>query len=160
MVELELTRTAQDRRTYALPGVGTVTVRGIFSSGATIVAGGRRWEVTREHFWSGALRLVADGQQAGRFRPSALRRSGAIEWGTRMFELRAASVWRERYALVDGKEELAVLSSRGWGKQPVSVLVRDLAAVDGPLLLFAAYVVPRLADDGTSAAVAATTAAG
>jgi hypothetical protein len=73
--------------------------------------------------------------------------------------MRPASAWRERYALVDGDEEIAVLDGRGWGRRPVKVTVPDLARVDAGLLLFATFVVRGLAEDTSTAAAAATTGA-
>jgi hypothetical protein len=32
-----------------------------------------------------------------------------------------ASSWRERYALVDGEREVAVLDGKGWGSRPVTI---------------------------------------
>jgi hypothetical protein len=160
MTELELTRTREDRRLYALEGVGTLRLRGWGARSATAAAQGRSWELSAR----GLLRrsIVATdvvGRRAGDFEPARLRRGGALNWGVRELAMRPASAWRERYALVDGDEELAVFDGRGWGSRPVKVTVADLARVDAGLLLFAAFVVRGLAEDTSTAAAAATTGA-
>ncbi len=73
-----------------------------------------------------------------------------MRWGDRELALRAASNWRERYALADGDRELATFDGKGWGKRPVKVTVEE--DVDPGLLLFAAYVVRQLAEDAASVA--------
>ena len=47
MKELELTRTAHDRRLYTLEGVGTIRLEGMFSNSATAHAGDETWRITR-----------------------------------------------------------------------------------------------------------------
>ena len=78
--------------------------------------------------------------------------------GDRELQITPASRWKERYALKDGERELAVLEGRSWGKRPVRVAVDDPSAVDPLLLLFAAFVARRLAEDAASAATSASTA--
>ena len=77
-----------------------------------------------------------------------------MRWSGRELALRPSSAWRERYALVDGDEELALLDAKSWGRRPVKIATAD-GAVEPGLLLFAAFVARGLAED-TSAAVAAT----
>ena len=77
-----------------------------------------------------------------------MRRGGAFRWGAEYFELRSASSWRERYALVAGDRELAVLEGKGWGRRPVKVSVGD-EGIEPGLLLFAALVVRGLAEDAS-----------
>jgi len=75
------------------------------------------------------------------------------------FELRPASWWKERYALVDGDRELAILDGKGWGKRPVRrITVERLDVVEPGLLLFAAFVVRGLAEDASAATSGAATA--
>ena len=83
---------------------------------------------------------------------------GALQWGGRDFELRPASWWKERYALVDGDRELAVLDGKGWGKRPVRITVERQDLVEPGLLLFAAFVVRGLAEDASAATSGAATA--
>ena len=101
----------------------------------------------------------ATGAVVGSFDPRTLRRGGALAWRGREFELRPASAWRERYALADGERELAVLDGKSWGRRPVEVTIDDPNAVDPGLLLFAAFVVRRLAEDAAAAANSGSSAA-
>jgi hypothetical protein len=98
------------------------------------------------------------GELAGAFRGGpGLRRGGTLRWEGREYALRAASAWRERYALADGDRELAVFDGKSWGKRPVTVRVEAPAAIDSGLLLFTAFVVRGLAEDASaSASVVAT----
>jgi hypothetical protein len=161
MPDLVLTRVSGDRRRYAIEGVGTLQLTGWFARDATAEAGGREWRFSRR----GLLRARIDatdgvGGRAGEFVAEGLRRGGAVRWGERELSLRPASAWRERYALAEGERELALLDAKGWGKRPVRITVADMAAVEPPLLLFAAFVVHGLAEDASGAATAgATTAA-
>lgn len=72
-------------------------------------------------------------------------------WGSRAARVEAM---RERYALADGEHELAVFEGKGWGRRPVKVTADDPAALDPGLLLFAAFLVRRLAEDAGAAAAA------
>jgi hypothetical protein len=73
--------------------------------------------------------------------------------------LRPASNWRERYALVDGDRELALVDGKGWGRRPVSVTLGEADRVEPGLLLFTAFIVRGLAEDASSAAGAGASAA-
>jgi hypothetical protein len=159
--ELELTRTRDDRKVYALEGVGTLRLSGWLRRSATAQAGDRSWEIARR----GVLRPATEatdeaGAVAGTFRGRGVRRGGTLAWEGRELTLRPASAWRERYALAEGERELAVFDGKGWGKRPVAVRVDDPAAIDAGLLLFTAFVVRGLAEDaGATGAGAATTSA-
>jgi hypothetical protein len=140
--------------------VGTLRFQGWWSRSATAEAGGRSWAIARRGlFGRAAAATDSAGGEAGEFHPNAVRRGGELSWAGRPLALRPASIWRERYALADGDRELAVFDGKGWGGRPVKVTVDDLAALDPGLLLFAAYVVRGLADDGSAGAGVATTAA-
>jgi hypothetical protein len=153
MGELELTRSAEDRRLYTLADVGTVRVKGWASRGASAEAPGRSWEFARRGVWRQAVEATdAAGTPVGRFSARGMRRGGTLRWFDRELTLRPASRWRERYALADGDRELAVIEGKGWGRRPVKVAIDDLAAVDPGLLLFAAFVVRGLAEDASAAA--------
>jgi hypothetical protein len=148
MPDLELARTPDDHRVYALDGVGTLRVGGLWSRGATAAAADRSWQIDRTGFWKRGLQASdAAGSVVGEFKPSGMRRGGPLRWGERELALRPASAWRERYALADGERELALLDGKGWGKRPVKITVQDPAAVEPGLLLFAAFVVRGLAED-------------
>jgi hypothetical protein len=79
-----------------------------------------------------------------------------VHWKQRALELRPASRWRERYALAEGDQELALLDGKSWGKRPVAVSVEDPTLEPG-LLLFTAFVVRGLAEDADAAAATAST---
>lgn len=161
VADLELTRSPDDRRLYSLDGVGTVRLEGFTSRTATARTGASRWEFAPRSLWRRPVVATDEvGAEVGEFEPNSLRRGGALRWGGRSLVLRAASSWRERYALVDGEHEIALLDGKSWGRTPVRVTVDDTQAVEPGLLLFAAFVVRRLADDaGAAAAAASTTAA-
>jgi hypothetical protein len=158
MIDLELTRKPGERRVYVLNGVGTLRLQGVASQRATAEADGESWRFGRRRFWSRATEATdASGAVVGEFEPRTVRRGGVVRWAGRELALRPSSSWRERYVLVDGDRELAILDGKSWGERPVKVSVQDLAAVEPELLLFAAFVVRRLADD--AAAVAGTAGA-
>ncbi len=160
MADLELTRTAGDRRAYVLEGVGSLRLEGLFARTATAEAEGTSWRFARIGFWRRNLVATdALGTVVGEFEPRGLHRGGTVRWAGRELTLRPASSWRERYALADGDLELAVLDGKGWGSRPVSVTVDDSRAVEAGLLLFAAFVVRGLAEDAQGAAGAGASAA-
>jgi hypothetical protein len=163
MPELELTRTPDDRRLYALEGVGTLRLEGFGSRAATAEADGRSWRLAHRRWWQRDLQATdAMGIVVGEFEPRTIRRGGVVRWAGQELSLRPASAWRERYALAEGDRELALLDGKGWGRRPVKVSIEDPAEVDPGLLLFATFVVRGLADDAGAAAgasVATSTAA-
>jgi hypothetical protein len=162
MRDLELTRTQDDRRLYALEGVGTLRVQGLFSRTAIAEADGMDWRMARLGFWQRRSEAVdPNGNVVGEFKPRDLRRGGTLRWGGREFTLHPASSWRERYALADGDRELAILDGKSWGRRPVKITVDDPRALEPGLLLFAVFVVRGLAEDAdnATAAAASTTSA-
>jgi len=159
MAELELARSRDDRRRYEVDGDGSLRLRGLTARGATAEAGAASWTFDRRRLWKRAIEASdATGVVVGSFDPRGLRRGGTLQWGGRDFELRPASWWKERYALVDGDRELAVLDGKGWGKRPVRITVERLDVVEPGLLLFAAFVVRGLAEDASAATSGAATA--
>ncbi|HEV7804864.1 MAG TPA: hypothetical protein VGO81_07880 [Solirubrobacteraceae bacterium] len=156
MAELELTRTAEDRRLFALEGVGTLRLEGWGSPRATAETGVRSWHFARRGYWRRGIDATdAFGGMAGTFEPARKRRGGALHWVDDDLVLRPASMWRERYALADGDRELVVLDSKDWGKRPLRVTVEDLDEIDPGLLLFATFVVRGLTVETGAAAAAA-----
>jgi hypothetical protein len=101
----------------------------------------------------------AGGAVVGSFDPRALRRGGSLRLGDRDLELRPASAWKERYALVEQNVELAVLDGKSWGKRPVKITVNEPGLVEPGLMLFAAFSVHQLADDASATAGGAAAAA-
>lgn len=159
MSDLELTRAKDDRRLYALEGVGTLRLEGLVASTATAEARGRSWRFARRLFRRFVDATDPSGTVVGEFSPRSLRRGGSIVWRGRDYELRPAAAFRERYALVDGERELALYEGKSWGRRPVRVTVADGASIDPGLLLFTAYVVRGLASDASAAAGAASSTA-
>ncbi len=140
--------------------MGALRLGGIFSRGATARAGGASWSFVRRGLWDRTIEARdAAGAEVGSFGPRAIRRGGTLRWGGREFELRPVSSWKERYALLDGGRELARLDGKGWGKRPVAVSIDEPGAVEPGLLLFAVYLVRRLAEDANTAAGAGSTGA-
>jgi hypothetical protein len=160
MAELELTRTAEDRRLFALDGVGTLRLEGWGSPRATADTGARSWHFARRGLWRRTIDATDSfGGMAGTFEPERKRRGGTLHWIDDELVLRPASMWRERYALAAGDHELVVLDGKDWGKRPVRVTVEDLDEIDPGLLLFATFVVRGLVVDAGAAAAAAAAAA-
>jgi hypothetical protein len=157
MVDLELTRAPGDRRLYQLEGVGSLRLQGFLSRTAIAEANERSWRLASSGLWGRRIEATdAAGAVAGVFEPRSIRRGGDLRWDGRELALRPASSWRERYALADDDRELALLDGKGWGRRPVKISVDDPDAVDAGLLLFAAFIVRRLADDPGANAGAAT----
>jgi hypothetical protein len=98
------------------------------------------------------------GAVVGEFAPRDIRRGGTLRWNGLELTLRPVSTLRERYALRYGAHDLAELDGKSWGKRPVKITLPDPDSVEPGLLLFAAFVVHRLAVNADSSA-AATTAA-
>ena len=160
MIDLELTRSPEDRRLYTLAGIGTLRLEGWASRRATAQAGSDRWRIARRGFWQRVIEADdAAGTAVGSYEPRTLHRGGTVRWDDREYALRPASMWRERYALASGDREVAILDGKGWGKRPVRVTVEDPAELEPGLLLFAAFVVRSLAEDAGAAAGAGAAAA-
>jgi hypothetical protein len=157
MTELELTRTPEDRRAYALDGVGTLRLEGVFSRTATAEAAGQSWRFAHRGLWQRAMEATdAAGTAVGEFAPRSIRRGGALSWRGREYTLQPVSSFRERYVLSDGERDLALIHGKSWGKRPVKVTLGDPDAVDPALLLFAVFVVRQLASDADSSAGSST----
>jgi hypothetical protein len=92
MADLELKRTAEDRRRYAVEGVGTLRLEGLGGRMASAEAGGDSWHITRRGFWRRVFQAT-DGADTvvGVFEPRGLRRGGAVRCAGRELALRWAS---------------------------------------------------------------------
>jgi hypothetical protein len=160
MAELELARSPDDRRLYEISGVGTLRFSGLFSRRATAEAGATTWYLDRRGLWQTVIEASdATGTIVGAFAPRTLRRGGSLCWGDCDFDLRPASLWKERYALGDDDREFVLLDAKAWGKRPVKITIDEHGLVDPGLLLFAAFAVRQLADDASAAAGGASAAA-
>ncbi|MDP1848606.1 MAG: hypothetical protein Q8K79_12505 [Solirubrobacteraceae bacterium] len=152
MTEYALTRSSGDRRRYELAGFGTLRLGGWASRWATAEAGDQRWGFARRGIFRSVIQATDPaGSVVGRFQGRSLKRGGVLNWNGHEYVLKPDSMWRERYALLDGDRRLALLEGKGWGKRPVRVDVDD-TTIDAGLLLFAAFVVRALAEDASSAA--------
>ena len=161
VADLELTRSQGDRRRYDLARVGTLRLQGLFSRAAVAEADGNRWRFTASGVFQPRVTATdaSTGVAVGEFQARTFRRGGALRWAERDLVLRPASAWRERYALAEGRSELALFDGAGWGRRPVKFTVDDPGALDPGLLLFTAFVVRRLAADAGSSAAATTSSA-
>jgi len=161
MPDLELTRAQGERHLYVLHGVGKLRLGGLAARTAIAEAGERSWRIERRRLRERGIQATdAAGTPVGVFEQGGMRRGGTLRWDRRELTLRPSSRWRERYMLVDGDRELAVLDGRGWGKRPVKMTVEQPAAIEPGLLLFAAFVVRRLAAGAAAAAGVAASAVG
>jgi hypothetical protein len=152
MTELELTRTPEDRRLYALKGFGTLRLAGFWARAAVAASGSRTWQLAGTGFWRRTIHATDEsGTVVGIFEPRTLKRGGTLRWGDREYVLQPSSAWRERYVLADDEHELALLDGKGWGKRPVRITLTD-PDIEPGMLLFATFVVRGLAEDASSAA--------
>lgn len=160
MTELELTRVPTDRRLYSLEGIGTVRLGGLFASSGTGEADGSRWRFASRGFWGRAMEATdAAGVVVGEFEPRNIRRGGALRWGDGELTVHPVSALRERYVLSEGDRDLVLLDGKGWGRRPVKITLADPSEIEPGLLLFAAFVVHRLAVNASSAAGGGSVAA-
>jgi hypothetical protein len=150
MIDLQLTRSAGDRRLYALGDLGTLRLEGLMKRSATAEAGERRWLLARSGVFKTAIVATdAAGTVAGEFGARTFKRGGALTWNGRELTLEPDSFWKQRYALLDGDRTLATIEGRTWGRRPIDIAADD--ELDPGLLLFASYVVRCLAEDAQSA---------
>ena len=97
MTDLELTRSANDRRVYILDGVGTLRLEGLFSRTATAEAAGQSWRFAQNGLWKRSADATDEtGSTVGQFEPRGLRRGGTVRWAGRALTLQPASAWRDR----------------------------------------------------------------
>ena len=131
--------------------VSAPCARGPASRSATAEAGGRRWRIGGTALWRRVIQATDEtGTEVGEFEPGNFGAAGRCV-GSAAAALRPASDWRERYTLAEDDRELALFDGKGWGRRPVAVTVDDPEAVEPRLLLFAAFVVRRLAEDAGGA---------
>jgi hypothetical protein len=158
-IEFELERAQADRRRYVFGDVGAMRLQGLFGRNAAVEAGGEQWTFRRS-LWTRRIEAVAvSGEIVGEFRGRLLYSGGTIRWSGRELLLRRGTMWRERYILEDAGGTVARFDVRAWGRFPVSVRLEVPAKVEPGLLLFAAFVVRTAADEDSTGAVVASTAA-
>lgn len=152
MADLVLTRT--DKRVYSLEGVGTLRLQKMFWNAATAEAGGRSWRFVRRGWFRRSIEATDEsGQPVGMFEGNrGWRRGGTVRWEGRDFTLRSRSTWKaQRFVLLDGDREVAVLDGKASDRRPVTVSVDEPGALDAGLLLFVAFVVRGLTLDAIAA---------
>ena len=94
---MELRRTAEDRRLYALEGVGTLRLEGLGGRMATAESGSDSWQITRRGFWRRIIQATdAADSVVAEFKPRGLRRGGPLRWTGRELELRPAGTAFQR----------------------------------------------------------------
>lgn len=159
MTELELRRTATDRRLYALDCIGTLRFEGFWARTATAEADGHSWSFSGPRgLWRRVIQATdATGIAAGWFEASGWRwRGGTMRWDDRHLGWVTGGRWRERYVLVESERELALLDGNEWSWRPVRVTVVEPQAIAPGPLPFAAFVVHQLANDRAAAAAASS----
>jgi hypothetical protein len=135
--------------------VGSLRLEGWGKRRATLDAAGRSWQAAPTGFWKRRVEATdAAGSPVAQFEPRSMRRGGVLRVGGRELRIEPASKWKERYALKDGERELALLDAKTRGGRPVRITVEDPSTVEPLLLLFAAFLVRRLAEDAAAAATA------
>ena len=112
MPDLELVRDPKDRRRYVMEGVGSLRVEGFARRRATIEADGRTWQAAPIGFWKRSMVATdAAGETVAEFQPRRIRSGGTLRVGARELEIAPASKWKQRYALKDGDDKLALLEA-------------------------------------------------
>jgi hypothetical protein len=146
MPRLELTRSAEDKKLYVLPGVGELRVGRWPSRDVEATAGGRTYTFAPR----GSTRRVPTATDV--FGTAVGRQDGSwsIVWRSATWDLRPAvenAVAYYALARPEDQQELARLVLALWGKRPVPIVFDDSARLDPGLLLFAMFVM-RLTADG------------
>jgi hypothetical protein len=153
MPRLELTRTEEDHKVYALPGVGELRVDGWMSGKVEATAGGHAYTFDKHSlFESVSTATDATGSRAGEFHPRRIMGEGGggtIVWRGAEWELRPATEVDGAYALGHPGDttEFALIDEAIWSKRPVPVSVAEGADVDPGLLLFAIFAVRLVTED-------------
>jgi hypothetical protein len=144
---VQLTPISRRRRLYALECVGTLRLTGWASRTATAEGGGRAWRFTYRGLRQPVVVAADDtGTVVGEFRACAPHLGGVLRWFDRALALGPDSLWRDRYVLAEDDRRLATIEGRAWGDCPVNIRVDGAADIGPGLLLFAVFVVGRLAD--------------
>ena len=146
MTELALRRERSDRRRYTVEGVGTMRVGGLIARTADASdLAGNDWHFRRRGRRAHAT--LPSAEIVGEYSPRAVGRGGTLRWEDRVLALEPTGrFWQERYRLLDGRRQLAGLSGRSWGREPVRLHLTDDAELDPGLVLFVAFVVRGLAE--------------
>ena len=146
MPRLELTRSAEDKKLYVLPGVGELRVGRWPSRDVEAHAGGQTYTFAPR----GPSRRVPTATDAFGAEVGHQHGSWSIVWRSTSWDLRPAAEGAVAYyalARPGDEQELGRFVLALWGKRPVPIVVDDGARLDPGLLLFALFVM-RLTTDG------------
>jgi hypothetical protein len=142
-MEVELTRSADDRRRYELAGYGAERWAGRLSSAAELEARDARTYAATFRGWTRQAARVVDaaGNEVGGYRGASWRsHDGAVTWRSVAYEVRKESAWRNHYSLRLLEGPVLRLEARLWGRRPVKVSLVEPGLEPG-LVLFAVWLV-------------------
>jgi hypothetical protein len=142
-MEVELTRSADDRRRYELAGYGAVRWPRRLSTAGDLLAGDAREFSTSMTGWTQRAAQVTDaaGAAVGAYRSTSwLTHDGAVTWRGVEYEIRRAHRWRNHYSLLHFDRPVLRIEGRGWGRRPATVSGVDPGLERG-LVLFAVWLV-------------------
>ena len=153
MIELALTRSADDRRRYELVGYGSIRRPRWLSRTVEIQTGDGVVRTTKQSptgkfasLSEGAGSVVAEYE-----RTRWTNHGGTVSWRGLPFDLAVESQWRRRYLLSRDDRELLRVTCRGWGKTPAAVEVLDNSLEPG-LVLFTTWLVQTFVEMDSSSA--------
>ncbi len=146
MHEVELLRSAGDRRLFEIEGVGWLrTASWLSHRGEAGVVGSAVAEWAFEpRGWTAGRAEALDRRSGlplgGYRRMKTFGPDGEVTWGGRVHELERASSWRSRLRLDGGGATLLQLDVRGYGRRPATLRVDP--ALDGQpgLVLFVCWL--------------------
>src|SRR5262249_10198373 len=142
MVELALTRSAEDRRRFDLAGYGSVRRLGTSIAVVDLTTlDGSVLRTDRTGIWRPVIRATdAVGSVVGEYRAlRASTSSGELTWRGLAYRLTTGGWTRARFALERDGEPVLRLRCASWGRRPVSVTVDDPTA-EAALVLFVVSV--------------------
>lgn len=144
MREVQLLRSAEDRRRYEIDGVGWLRsaswLSGRGESGAAD-ATSAEWAF-EPRGWAGGRAEALDlrsGMPIGGYRRTAtFTHRGEVTWAGRLHTLRTTSSWRQRFELDRDGVAVVALQVRGYGRAPVTLSVAP--DVEPGLVLFTCWL--------------------
>jgi hypothetical protein len=145
VAKLELTRSPDDRRLYVLPGVGELRTGGLLSGGRVeATAGGRTYTFAlRGRVRRVAIATDAFGEEVGRQDGSL-----SIVWRGDRWDLKAYDAGFYYTLTRSGEDrEVANLAPALWSRRPVPIVLDETARVDPGLVLFAMFLMRRIAEE-------------
>lgn len=146
MREVELRRSARDRRLFEAEGVGWLRHDRWLShrgEGGSVGSAAAEWSF-EPRGWTGGRAEALDRRSGlpigGYRRTAAFSQDGEVTWAGRVHELGRASRWRSRFRLADGPATLLELDVRGHGSRPVTLRVDPALDGEPGLVLFACWL--------------------